>query len=120
MINRIIACLIVLLASIPCLAQDYTWAMQGGSFFPFGWTADGTHFAYDARKSLGWVLGAAETNGTLRLRINRYLVATDQYYQIAMQVMPAYSATAPYNCPKTALMMTNAAKALANRINAYG
>ena len=31
--------------------------------------------------------------------------------------MGAYSDTAPYNCPKTALIMTNAANSLAQKIN---
>ncbi|MEI7900137.1 MAG: DUF6288 domain-containing protein, partial [bacterium] len=76
-------------------------------------------FTRDARQSLGWAIGDAEAaTGTLTLR--RWHAGTTTDVSITLPVMGAYSANAPYNCAKTALVMTNAAKALAQRINTYG
>lgn len=38
--------LLMFLTSIPCLAQDFGWAADDSTFFPIGWTKDGTLFAY--------------------------------------------------------------------------
>ena len=76
-------------------------------------------FTNDARKSLGWAIGDAEA-GTGVLSLKRWRAGTTTDVSITLSNMGAYSATAPYNCPKTALIRTNAAKALAQRINTYG
>ena len=76
-------------------------------------------FTSDARMSMGWAIGAAEAgDGILKLKIWRAGVTSD--VSITLPIMGAYSDTAPYNCPKTALVMNNAAKSLAQRINTYG
>jgi hypothetical protein len=76
-------------------------------------------FTSDARKSLGWAIGDAEAgNGILSFKRWRAGVTTD--VSITMPVMGAYSDTVPYNCPKSAKIMANAAKSLAQRINANG
>ena len=78
-------------------------------------------FTSDARKSLGWAIGDAEaTNGILKLKRWRAGVATD--VSIALPVLGAYSATAPYLCPKSAKIMANAARSLQKRIlkNGWG
>jgi hypothetical protein len=68
-------------------------------------------FTSDARKSLGWAIGAAEAgNGILKFKRWRAGVTTD--VSITLPVMGAYSDTAPYNCPKSALILTNAANSL--------
>jgi hypothetical protein len=74
-------------------------------------------FTNDARKSLGWAIGDAEAgNGVLSFKRWRGGVTID--VSITLPVMGAYSDTAPYNCPKSALIMANAANSLAQRINA--
>ncbi|MEI6606278.1 MAG: DUF6288 domain-containing protein [Verrucomicrobiota bacterium] len=72
-------------------------------------------FTADARKSLGWAIGAAEANtGILKLKRWRAGATTD--VSITLPVMGAYSDTAPYNCPKSAKIMANAAKNLQQKI----
>ena len=75
-----------------------------------------TNFGFDARKSLGWAIGAAEaTNGVLRLLINRYGVGSNQTYSLQLKLTNlAYSATAPYNCPKSARILADAVKVISN------
>ncbi len=76
-------------------------------------------FTSDARKSLGLAIGAAEAgNGILSFK--RWRAGTTTDVSITLPVMGAYSDTAPYNCPKTTLIMNNAASRLAQRINTYG
>ncbi|MCE9609910.1 MAG: DUF6288 domain-containing protein [Chthoniobacter sp.] len=78
-------------------------------------------FTGDARKSLGWAIGAAEgANGILKLKRWRAGVATD--VSIALPVMGTYSDTAPYNCPKSSNIMANAAMSLQKKIvkNGWG
>ncbi len=72
-------------------------------------------FTGDARKSLGWAIGAAEAaDGILRFKRWRSGVATADV-TISLPVMGAYSDTAPYNCPKTTLIMNRAAASLAQK-----
>ena len=66
-------------------------------------------FSSDCRKSFGEAIGEAEkteNNGTLRLRRWRADVITD--VQITLPIMGTYTDTAPYNCPKSALILANA------------
>ena len=76
-------------------------------------------FTSDARKSLGWAIGAAEAgNGILKLKRWRGGSTTD--VSITLPFMGVYSDTAPYDCPKTALILTNAANSLKQKIDANG
>jgi hypothetical protein len=76
-------------------------------------------FTSDARKSLGWAIGSAEaSNGILKFKRWRAGLTTD--VSITLPVMGAYSDTAPYNCPKSALVMANAASSLKRKIDANG
>jgi hypothetical protein len=76
-------------------------------------------FTSDARKSLGWAIGEAEAgNGVLRFKRWRAGTVTD--VSITLPVMGAFSDTAPYNCPKSATIMANAAKSLAQRLKTEG
>ena len=86
-------------------------------------TGEGTSvqpFTADARKSIGWAIGAAEAgDGVMNLKRWRAGVTTD--VSIQLQVMGAYSATAPFNCPKSALILSNACAIIANQaFNAGG
>ncbi|MCX6878410.1 MAG: DUF6288 domain-containing protein [Verrucomicrobia bacterium] len=71
-------------------------------------------FTEDARKSLGVAIGEAETaenKGHLKLKIWRMGTLHDNV-TLPLAVMGAYSATAPYDCPKSARILTNACKYL--------
>ena len=67
-------------------------------------------FTEDARKSLGVAIGEAEkteNKGQLKLKIWRKGTVLDNV-TLSLAVMGAYSATAPYNCRKSALILSNA------------
>ncbi len=73
-----------------------------------------TLFTNDSRKSLGWAIGAAEAaDGILKLK--RWRAGTTSDVQLQLRVMGAYSATAPYNCPKSALILSNACNIIASK-----
>ncbi len=82
-------------------------------------------FTSDARKSLGWAIGAAEAaGGTLSLKRWRAGVGTAD---VSIDLTPAdgidlgaYAATAPYTCPKTTRIMNTAAARLKQKIDANG
>ena len=76
-------------------------------------------FTSDARKSLGWAIGEAEA-GKGVLRFKRWRAGTVTDVSITLPVMGAFSDIAPYNCPKSAKIMANAAKSLAQRIKTDG
>ena len=71
-------------------------------------------FTEDARKSLGVAIGEAEMTerkGLLPLKIWRKGTIRDNV-AIPLAVMGSYSTTAPYACPKSALILANACKYL--------
>ena len=74
-------------------------------------------FNSDTRVTLGNAITAAEAgNGQLCFRVNRYGVSTNIYVTIQLGLTNiAYSATAPYNCPKSALLLTNALNVINER-----
>ncbi|MEI6534455.1 MAG: DUF6288 domain-containing protein, partial [Verrucomicrobiaceae bacterium] len=78
-------------------------------------------FATDARKNFGWAIGAAEAGDGI-LRVKRWRAGAITEVTIMLPVMGAYSDTAPYNCPKSAKIMANAARSLQQRIlkNGWG
>ena len=74
---------------------------------------DGKPFSDDARKSIAMAIQNAEkeTNkGTLKLI--RWRAGKSEEVQIKLAVMGSYSATAPYNCPKSKKIFEQACKAL--------
>jgi len=74
-----------------------------------------TLFTNDARKAFGKAIGAAEaSDGQLRLKVWRSGVTNDNV-TLTLPVMGAYSATAPYNCPKSALILSNACNFMESR-----
>ena len=71
-------------------------------------------FTNDARKSLGWAIGAAEAgDGVLNLKRWRTGVTNDVSMPLA--IIGAYSATAPFDCPKSALILSNAVNLITNK-----
>jgi len=72
-------------------------------------------FTNDARKSLGLAIGDAEAaNGVLKLLVDRTGAGTNTYtLQLKFQNL-AYSATAPYDCPKSERILADATAVLSN------
>jgi hypothetical protein len=72
--------------------------------------ADGTganpsNFSSDARKSLGLAIGDAEARSPATLKLLRWRGGSTTTVTLTLQTMGAYSATAPYSCPKSALIL---------------
>ena len=72
--------------------------------------AGGNPFSDDARKSIAMAIQDAEKTGVLKLSLWRGGKAEE--VQLKLRVLGAYSATAPYNCPKSKLIFEDACKAL--------
>lgn len=74
-------------------------------------------FTSDARKSFGAAISEAEktaNSGILRLKRWRAGVTTD--VAITLAVLGSYSDTAPYQCPKSALILANVRKRLVSEL----
>jgi hypothetical protein len=68
-------------------------------------------FTSDCRKALGAAIGDAEKLGAGTLRVKRWrgpFPGTTTDVNIAMTIMGDYTATAPYTCDKSTLILTNA------------
>ena len=68
--------------------------------------ADGTganpvNFSSDARKSLAYAIADAEARSPATLKLLRWRAGVTSTVTLTLQTMGAYSATAPYNCPKS-------------------
>ncbi len=74
------------------------------------------NFASDARKALGTAIGNAEKTGAGTLRVKRWRAGTTTDVNIAMTIMGDYTATAPYTCPKSELILTNARNKLVGQL----
>ena len=77
--------------------------------------AGGKPFSDDARKSLAVAIQEAEkeaNRGTLKL--TRWRAGTAEEVQLTLRVMGTYSATAPYDCPKSKRILEEACQALAS------
>jgi hypothetical protein len=74
----------------------------------------GQLFTDDARKSIALAIQEAEKtdNGGL-LKLTRWRAGTTEEVQLKLRVMGTYSATAPYNCPKSKLIFDDACRVLA-------
>ena len=75
-------------------------------------------FTSDARKTLGAAIGEAEKTGAGTLRVKRWRAGTTTDENISMTIMGDYSATAPYSCPKSALILANARNKLVGQLKA--
>ena len=65
-------------------------------------------FTNDTRRSLGFAIGAAEAgDGWMNLKRWRAGVTNDVAIRLPLRGV-AYSATAPYNCPKSTMILSNA------------
>jgi autotransporter-associated beta strand protein len=70
-----------------------------------GTGAEPVNFTSDARKSLGLAIGDAEARNPAILKLIRWRTGATSTVTLTLQHMGAYSATAPYNCPKSALIL---------------
>jgi hypothetical protein len=68
-----------------------------------GTGANPSNFTSDARKSLALAIADAEVNSPAELKLLRWQPGTTSTSTVTLtlQTMGAYSATAPYNCPKS-------------------
>ena len=76
--------------------------------------AGGKGFTDDARRSIALAIQEAEkeeNQGVLKL--TRWRAGQTDEVQLKLRVMGTYSATAPYNCPKSQRILDDASKALA-------
>ena len=77
----------------------------------------GEPFSYDARVEFGKALTAAETeNGRGRLSLQRWRNGKTGQVVIPLPVLGTYSATAPYNCPKSKRILEQGCAASAKRM----
>ena len=77
----------------------------------------GQPFSHDPRVEFGKALTAAETNaGNGKLTLTRWRAGKEEEVVLKLQVLGTYSRTAPYDCPKSALILKEGCKALAARM----
>ena len=77
-----------------------------------GTGADPVTFSSDARKSLANAINDAEARNPATLKLIRWRAGTTSTVEITLQTLGAYSATAPYNCPKSALILQQGLQAV--------
>ena len=65
-------------------------------------------FTSDCRKAFGVAIGEAEKTGAGTLRVKRWRAGITADVNIPMTIMGNYTDTAPYTCPKSALILANA------------
>ena len=73
-------------------------------------------FTSDARKAFGAAIGEAEKTGAGTLRVKRWRAGTTTDVNIPMTIMGDYTATAPYTCPKSTLILANARNKLVSQL----
>ncbi len=73
-------------------------------------------FTSDCRKAFGVAIGEAEKTGAGTLRVKRWRANTITEVNIPMTIMGDYTATAPYSCPKSSLILTNARNKLVSQL----
>jgi hypothetical protein len=72
-------------------------------------------FTNDTRKAIGAAIGEAEAgDGWMNFKVWRAGVTNDVSIQLPLSGL-AYSTTAPYDCPKSAVILSNAINIISNR-----
>lgn len=74
---------------------------------------DGKPFNDDARRTFGHAIDGAEAKGLMNLVVSRD--GKDQNVVLKLQVMGSYSATAPYDCPKSAKILEQGCQYIASK-----
>jgi len=81
----------------------------------------GKPFSYDPRTELGKALTAAESEaGGGNLSLIRWRADKTEAVVVKLPILGTYSATAPYDCPKSKRILEQGCKALAKRVAASG
>ena len=81
--------------------------------------AGGKAFSFDPRTELGRAITAAETEaGGGKLALTRWRAGKSEEVVVKLPVMGSFSATAPFNCPKSKRIFEQGIKALAARVAA--
>ncbi len=81
----------------------------------------GKPFSYDPRPEFGKALTAAESDaGKGNLKITRWREGNTEEVIVKLPVLGDYSATAPFNCPKSKRILEIGCEALAKRIETAG
>lgn len=75
-----------------------------------GTGANPTAFSSDARKSLALAIADAEAREPATLKLLRWRAGVTSTVTLTLQTMGAYSATAPYNCPKSTKILEDGLK----------
>ena len=79
---------------------------------------DGAIFSSDARIQFASAIGAAETEGDGgKLRLLRWRAGKSEAVIVALPVLGSYSATAPYDCPKSKRIFELGCQSLARRMS---
>ncbi len=74
-------------------------------------------FAYDPRTEFGKALTVAESEeGDGELKLLRWRDGVKEIVTVKLPVLGSYSATAPYDCPKSKRILEQGCKALAERM----
>jgi len=77
----------------------------------------GKPFSYDPRTEFGKALTAAESEaGGGNLALTRWRAGKTEAVVVKLPVLGSYSATAPYDCPKSKRILEQGCKALAKRV----
>jgi hypothetical protein len=77
----------------------------------------GKPFSYDPRTEMGKALTLAESEaGQGKLSLTRWRAGKTEEIAVKLPVLGTYSATAPYDCPKSKRILEQGCKALAKRI----
>ena len=77
----------------------------------------GKPFSYDPRTELGKALTVAESEaGRGKLSLTRWQAGKTEEITVKLPVLGTYSATAPYDCPKSTRILEQGCKALAERV----
>lgn len=71
-----------------------------------GSSGDVPLFSSDCRKAFGIAIGEAEKTGAGTLRVKRWRAGATADVNISLSILGNYSDTAPYNCPKSASILT--------------
>ena len=75
-------------------------------------------FTSDCRKAFGAAITAAEATGAGTLRVKYWRAGTITDVNIPVTIMGNYTDTAPYSCPKSALILANARDQLVSQLYA--
>ena len=82
---------------------------------------DGKPFSYDPRTEFGKALTLAESDaGGGKLKLTRWRAGHSGEVTLQLPVLGTYSATAPFNCPKSKRILELGGAALAKRVAAPG